>query len=178
MNISEESTLSKTTTDNTKSTPEEESTLAPISEEEATASMQQSMAVLQQVELTALAVGALFAAGSWFIQIPTQARWAVLVGAVFSSINFRLLIWSWNWLFYSNNPGQVAKEQSGRSAVPRIIIKYLFLLVGLGLLIGGLKLHVVGFMIGLGNVIIAVALAPSMMQTLQAKPVTEEHVNP
>lgn len=164
--MSETKTLEQTTTDEATDAPNEENSTTPNSAE-AAASTQQSIAVLRQVELTALAIGALMAAGSWLVQAPNAARWAVLAGAAFSSINFRLLIWSWSWIFQSKNPKAAAKEKSGKSYVPRFILKYFFLLVGLGLALGGLKLHVVGFMIGLGNVIIAVALAPTMTQTIQ-----------
>ena len=165
--MSDPTTLEQSTLDKASNAPKEEDLPTPISPEEAAASMQQSAAVLRQVELTALAIGALMAAGSWLVHAPNSARLAVLVGAAFSSVNLRLLIWSWSWLFHSKNPGAAAKEQSGKSSIPRFIFKYFFLLVGLGLALGGLKLHVVGFMIGLGNVIIAVALAPTMVQTIQ-----------
>lgn len=125
--------------------------------------IQESLALLQQIEWTALALGAVFSAGAWLIPLPFSARIAVLVGAVFSSVNFRLLIWSWSWIFRSTNPQSTAEHKTNSRVVPRFLIKYLFLLAGLALLIGGLKLHVIGFMVGMGNVLFAVALSPAMM---------------
>lgn len=127
------------------------------------ADMKRSLAVLHQIELTALALGVVLAVGAWFVQIPFKARIAVLVGALFSSVNLRLMIWSWSWVFRDPNPQQSAEERSKMRAAPRFLLKYLFLLAGLALLVGGIKLHIVGFMVGLGNVLIAVALSPAMM---------------
>lgn len=139
--------------------------LAPLSPNTEQTELQENLGLLHQIEWTALALGLVVAVGSWLITVPLSARIAVLVGAIFSSINFRLLIWSWSWIFQSPHPQQVAARQARSRIAPRFLIKYLFLLAGLGLLIGGLQLHVLGFMIGMGNVLVAVALSPVMMQT-------------
>ncbi|TNE49152.1 MAG: hypothetical protein EP343_12790 [Deltaproteobacteria bacterium] len=125
--------------------------------------MKRSLVVLQQIEMTALALGLVLAVGAWFVQVPVKARIAVLIGALFSSVNFRLMIWSWSWVFRDPNPQQSAEERTRMAAAPRFLLKYLFLLAGLALLVGGIKLHIVGFMVGLGNVLVAVALSPAMM---------------
>ncbi len=138
-------------------------TLAVTDNQQVESDMKRSLVVLQQIEMTALALGLVLAVGAWFVQVPVKARIAVLIGALFSSVNFRLMIWSWSWVFRDPNPQQSAEERSRMAAAPRLLLKYLFLLAGLALLVGGIKLHIVGFMVGLGNVLVAVALSPAMM---------------
>jgi hypothetical protein len=123
--------------------------------EETEHSHRENLILLQRIELSALAIGIFLIIGG-VIFASKSVILAIAAGVAFASINFRLLIWSWQPIFMGVPERSSSKK--GVIAVLRMICKYLFLFAGIFLLIGGLRLNAVGFVIGLGNVIIGVAI--------------------
>lgn len=99
---------------------------------------------------------------------------AVFLGALFATINLRLLIWSWSSVFQTAAANSQASNAASAAApaepvsafgvLPRFVLKYTFLLLGMVLLLFGLRSHPIGFGIGVSNVFLAILLYPLMPQ--------------
>jgi hypothetical protein len=134
------------------------------------------VAALKPVETTAWIVGVLMVIGCWFAGSQSMALGAAM-GALFASINFRLLIWSWTAYVdtqvkasqeadEASEPEEASVEaaEAALGVLPKFLIKYAFLILGVFVLIGGLRLHFVGCLIGMGNVIVAATLSPIVLK--------------
>jgi len=99
------------------------------------------------------------------------------LGALFASLNLRLLVWSWRGYIDAQVAQQRAEagedvpaDAADISRVwPRFALKYALLLGGIGVLVLGVKAHMAGFLLGMGNVIAAAALSPLLQPKSGAK---------
>lgn len=126
---------------------------------------------LGRVEWVGAVVGLALICASWFWGTAAMAG-ATAMGAFFASFNLRLLIWSWRGYI----DAQVAQRQQDEGETPaeeapelshvwsRFVLKYVFLLAGIGVMVLGLKVHMTGFLLGMGNVIVAAAVSPLLLK--------------
>lgn len=143
---------------------------------------------LRHIEVTAWIIGIVLVIGSWLVGSQKMAFGAAL-GALFASINFRLLIWSWSSYVdvqvqlnqtedaeQSETIEQMKKSETtdAMGFLPKFVIKYTFLLIGIFLLVSGLQLHLTGCLIGMGNVIIAASLSPLVFRWFPQAPQAEQ----
>jgi len=110
----------------------------------------------RRIEILALIAGVLLSVGSLFYG-RIDISLSIAVGFVFASINFRLLIWSWEAVIEQQT---TVSDIGIMDIIPRFILKYTFLIVGVILAIFALPLHPVGFAIGVGNVFLAIIFYP------------------
>ena len=109
----------------------------------------------RKLETITLAIGIVLALGSLFWGSLSLSL-GVCLGAIFSSINLRLLIWSWGALFQQSVEADSSSESAPVHVLPRFVLKYSFLFLGILLIVVGLRANPVGFCIGLSNVFLAV----------------------
>ncbi len=105
----------------------------------------------QRIEKIAFLIGFLLA-GAGFLY-DEEIGLAILLGAFYSSINFRLMIWSWGRIF---ELGTQNSEVASMGIITRFALKYAFLILGLLSAIFLLSLHPIGFAIGVGNIFLAI----------------------
>lgn len=123
---------------------------------------QQSDQRLVRIEKISLVVGLCLALSSlYFWQF--HLTLALSLGAALSTLNFRLLWWGWGAVL--RQQAQTDPPQQQKTLWPRLVLKYFFLLVGLLVLLLGLKLNLIAFGIGLGNIFLAVLVDASIPST-------------
>lgn len=143
---------------------------------------------LGRIEKAAWLIGVLLVVATGLVDSVNMAI-ATALGALFTSLNFRLLVWSWTGYMDSQVALRLAQQGAEEEApevldavppepkeqtesgifanmgvLPRFAIKYAFLLIGIFVLVGGVRLHLVGCLIGMGNVIIAAGLSPILLK--------------
>jgi hypothetical protein len=107
-------------------------------------------------EILVLSSGVLLSIGSIFYGSQAVSI-GVFAGAMFSSINLRLMVWGWSSVIQQ----QVSPDSvSAIDIVPRFLIKFVFLIAGLFVSMVTLKINPYGFAIGTSSIILAVMLCP------------------
>jgi hypothetical protein len=124
---------------------------------------------------------------AWLLSFPFSFVFAVFCGALVSTLNLHLTLWSWTPVFLSPPPtppspplataepeeptqdldeaGETEEKRLPAVALPlwRFFWKYLFLFVGLFLILQGLQLHPLGFVLGLCAVVLAALFSPLLL---------------
>ncbi len=180
------------------------------------------------LESSALVFGVVLSLAAWWWTSRLEVALASLLGSLFSSGNFRLLIWNWSPMLDADQKESTAEtsqssdtqtqdadtqtqnadtqaqnadtqaqnadtqaqnaDAQAQDSEPstqnsesldsaplqrslfltaRFLFKHLFLLGGLILCLWGLQLHVAGFSLGLGNIVIAILLSPLLPQSTE-----------
>jgi hypothetical protein len=168
------------------------------------------------LESSALVFGVVLSLAAWWWTSRLEVALASLLGSLFSSGNFRLLIWNWSPMLDADQKESTAEAPQSQSSdtqaqsadtqaqnadtqaqsadtqtqdsepptqnsesldsaplqrslflTARFLFKHLFLLGGLILCLWGLQLHVAGFSLGLGNIVIAILLSPLLPQSTE-----------
>lgn len=117
--------------------------------------MTSSLRSVQSAELLAIALGGVACLGSLLLAKTWLFVWSVLLGAAFSSLNFRLLVWSWSSFLAPSS-----SSSSPASILLRILLKYAFLFAGMGLFLFLLRLDPIGFLVGLSSLFFAISISP------------------
>lgn len=130
---------------------------------------------LQRIEVAAWIIGLVASSICWYTA-GGQIALGVFLGAIFASVNFRLMIWSWQAYVdeqvAAHHRMQDAEDEEAASTpshdeyanpLPRFLIKYSFLLAGLLVVMLVVKPHMWGFVAGLSNVIVAATLSPLLL---------------
>tara|TARA_B100000609_G_C17223005_1_gene442114 strand:+ start:23651 stop:24034 length:384 start_codon:yes stop_codon:yes gene_type:complete len=113
---------------------------------------------LKQIEKIALWVGGVVTLGS-LVMGELGITLSALLGAVFGSLNLRLLIWSWGAVFHTQAATEGQSTQANPSLLTifsRFTLKLTFFLAGLLSLLLATPVHILGFAAGVSNVFVAV----------------------